>query len=73
MTAYGDVQESWVVLVFQHLFNCQAKQNKSIYANVYRDTIKDDDSHMSLYLIFSLGRRASIYLQVEVIFKTITL
>ena len=61
------------MLVFQNLFNCQVKQNKNIYANVYHDTIKDGDSHMSLYQIFSLGRGASIYLQVEVIFKTIML
>ena len=42
------LKQSPVVLVCQHLFNCQMKQQqKIIYANVYRNTINDGDSQTS--------------------------
>ena len=38
------VQDSRVVVVFQHLFNFQRENKKRIiHANVYRNTIKDGD------------------------------
>ena len=50
------LKESPVVLVSQHFFNCQMKQQqKIIYANVYRNTINNGDSQTSLLPIFSEG------------------
>ena len=48
------LKESPVVLVCQHFFNCQMKQQqKIIYANVYRNTVNNGDSQTSLLPIFS--------------------
>ena len=55
------VQESRVVLVCQHLFNCP-RGKKNIYANVYQNTINDDDSQTSFSpIIFSEGRGVSVH------------
>ena len=50
------------MLVCQHLFNRQMKQQQQqiIYANVYRDTINDSDSQTSLLPIFSEGVGRSV-------------
>ena len=50
------------MLVCQHLFNRQMKQQQQqiIYANVYRDTINDSDSQTSLLPIFSEGVGTSV-------------
>ena len=50
------------MLVCQHLFNCQMKQQqKIIYANVYGNTINDGDSQTSLLPIFSEGGGMSVH------------
>ena len=49
------------MLVCQHLFNCQMKQQQIIYANVYRNTINDGDSQTSLLPIFSEGAGTSVH------------
>ena len=57
-----DLKEFPVLLVCQHLFKCQIKQQqKIIYANVYRNTINDGDSQTSLLPIFSEGGGASVH------------
>ena len=54
------------MLVCQHLFNCQMKQQqKIICANVYWNTIKDGDSQMSLLPIFSKGIKGVICTQAS--------
>ena len=60
-------------MVCQHLFNCQMKkQQKIIYANVYRNTINDGDSQTSLLPIFCEGRGTSVHrLRWETILKSI--
>ena len=56
------LKESPVVLVCQHFFNCQMKQQqKIIYANVYRNTINDGDSQTSLLPFFSEGGGTSVH------------
>ena len=54
MKCLRDLQESRVVLVCQHLFNRQRKnqQQKILYANVYRNTINDGDFQTPLSPIF---------------------
>ena len=53
MKCLRDLQESRVVLVCQHLFNRQRKNNKkNTYANVYRKTINDGDFQTPLSPIF---------------------
>ena len=50
------------MLVCQHLFNCQMKQQqKIIHANVYWNTINDGDSQTSLLPMFSKGRGSSVH------------
>ena len=50
------------MLVCQHLFNCQMKQQqKIIYANVPGNKINDGDSHTSLPPIFSEGGGTSVH------------
>ena len=42
-------------LTFMYLFNCQRKNKKIIYVNVYGNTINDGDSQTSLLPIFPEG------------------
>ena len=49
------------MLVCQHLFNCQRKNKKIIYADVYRNTIDDGDSQTSPLPIFSGGGGTSVH------------
>ena len=43
------------------LFNCQGKNKKIIYANVYRNTINDGDSQTSPLPIFPEGVGTSVH------------
>ena len=43
------------------LFNCQGKNKKLIYANVYRNTINGGDSQTSLLPIFPEGEGTSVH------------
>ena len=43
------------------LFNCQGKNKKLIYANVYRNTINDGDSQTSPLPIFTEGGGTSVH------------
>ena len=43
------------------LFNCQGKNKKLIYANVYRNTINDGDSQTSPLPIFPEGGGTSVH------------
>ena len=62
MNCLRDLQESRVVLVCQHLFNCQRKTTqKIIYANVHQNTINDGDSQTSLLPIFFWGSGTSVH------------